>query len=285
MSYDQTETYVLNFENVTHEDAAKHIAVYFLWSLHRNLLSNDFFDEADLDDVKKNKITAVEALEKFSDYHLLEDMFNELGNEFTEYYYDELYINDYTNTFSIKTDPEFFNINLDITNLKKILHVLDFRFSEWIDKKTPIEKINPEHIQHIERKPKNIFSDMSDEETALVTTHFFSQIKKSNTLIFIGLLAGILGIGLALLDHKFTVNENFLVPVLSKTACGLYAIKISTKLHKSGTLIVLLSSGIVFTSNFLVNYSNLLFPLYAVTLLFFYKLNAKLHKFILSQLA
>lgn len=284
MSYDNTEIYVLNFDSITHDQAAKHLAAFFMWAIYRNLLDTDFFDEKELDDIKQDKVSILEFFRKVSDYHLLEDMFNELGNEFIAYYYDQFYIKDYTSIFRIKSDIDFFNIQLSSDNINRVFHALDFRFSEWTNNKSPIDVVDADYIDTVFLRRQSKLSRMPDDEKQEMKNGTLWLMKVSNRFIFIGLAAGFISFLLTIAFGFDAIGWFIYIPALVKFTCGMLIMYASKKAHAIGSFMTLAHYFMLISGSLLISYSNITLPVYAISLAVHYRMNKTLIKWINQNL-
>ncbi|GAO41385.1 DUF7832 domain-containing protein [Flavihumibacter petaseus] len=130
-------------ENLPPVNGGTHIGMYLTWIIHNDLIGQLHLDDS-FDDIQKVKLrqkTGRDFLieqcdEKFWD----EDLSNE-GLEFTKYYYEgesignfRNYIDDYCEILG-KNVESLYQIDNTWENYEKLSPMLDYRFSEWKNKK------------------------------------------------------------------------------------------------------------------------------------------------------
>ena len=119
-------------DDLADECGGTHIGMYLAWIIN-NDLHGERHREDSTESIKKLKNREIigrdflidECDEKF----WVEDL-NEVGEAFTEYYYDEFYYEDYENAL-IGSLPSIYHIENSWGNYDKIASVLDKRFNEW----------------------------------------------------------------------------------------------------------------------------------------------------------
>ena len=137
MKYDDAEIYFLNFENddLPNEAGATHIGMFVAWLIIHNLVSEDLQEEAaeEIEKVKSREITGRDFVVDICDCKLFDEELNEEGNEFTTWYYETKYIEDYCQVFEITggTTVEFCSVEDNWENFDKLAPVLDKRFEDW----------------------------------------------------------------------------------------------------------------------------------------------------------
>lgn len=93
--------------------------------------------------IKKESAPAIEAFKEREgkvtglyeewDGCLIDDMLNEEGNAFAQYYFDfekGQFLNDYTNLFDV-ADPRTFDVPCTWENYEKLKGVIDNRYNQW----------------------------------------------------------------------------------------------------------------------------------------------------------
>lgn len=92
MSYDQGywHTDECSKQGLPEENAATHIAVYVLWCIKRNFLSDEIeqLDPEALRQVRGGQLSAAQYFENSMDWKFGEWCLNDAGNQFTLAYYD-----------------------------------------------------------------------------------------------------------------------------------------------------------------------------------------------------
>lgn len=132
MAFDKWDWHADNVpEGFPVENGAVHIGVYFAWCANNDLIS---FDEDEghevenIEELKNREITGTQYFINNCDGKLWDVDFNEEGLEFTEFYYEELFFEDYSEA-SGDTPNYTVDDNWDIYD--KVAPIIDKRFKEW----------------------------------------------------------------------------------------------------------------------------------------------------------
>lgn len=136
MAYDKADWhYGGNFpDDLPIVNGGTHIGMYISWIFNNILYSEEIIEEYELsdevDDLKNRNITGREFLFDCLDETFVDDFLSDEGVEFTEYYYQGDFIEDYENTLA-RTLPSTYHVEDTWENYDKIAQVLDKRFHEW----------------------------------------------------------------------------------------------------------------------------------------------------------
>ncbi|MDH5397177.1 MAG: hypothetical protein OEX02_03475 [Cyclobacteriaceae bacterium] len=114
------------------EQAYVHIGMYLGWIIDTELYSEDFEDEADIQIFRfKRREISCTILSEIWDGYLGHELFNNIGNMFTYYYYGGgLYHNDYENVL-VKKLPSIYHVKDNWDNYDKLKEVMDIRYKDW----------------------------------------------------------------------------------------------------------------------------------------------------------
>jgi hypothetical protein len=128
-----------HFESVQQEGLPEihayiHSGLYLGWLIENNLLDPEFINDfgQDIPKFKNKEITAPQLFEKW-DGTLLDDMLNEEGNKFTEYYFDfenGEYLNDYENIVG-KGLPSLFHVKDTWVNFDTVNNFVSKQYLKW----------------------------------------------------------------------------------------------------------------------------------------------------------
>lgn len=141
MKYDDAEYYYLNFErDLDIEAAGTHLGMYLAWAILRGLGSAEYNEPGGVrEQLQQRSTTGQTVLFDHCDGKLLSDDFNELGNAFTQAYYEKHFSRDFTRVFE-KDLPETGCPLVDAcslpdtwANFDRMAAVLDQRFKQWQD--------------------------------------------------------------------------------------------------------------------------------------------------------
>ncbi|WP_407405058.1 hypothetical protein [Chryseobacterium sp.] len=135
-------------EDLHEENAATHIGMYLMWCIENKLISEELIEHApeQIQKVKNREITGAEFLIEYCDGQLDDDDLSDLGNLFSNDYYDEeslyaeknnTYVDDYTQTFEKKAEEQDFayetvyHIEDDFENYDLVQPIISQRFEGW----------------------------------------------------------------------------------------------------------------------------------------------------------
>lgn len=139
MKYDDAEYYFLNFErDLDNEAAGTHLGMYLAWAILRGLGSDEYNEPGSVrDQLRQRTTTGQTVLFDHCDGKLFSDDFNELGNAFTQAYYEKHFSKDFSRVFQ-KDLPDTGCPLADAcslpdtwTNFDRMAAVLDQRFKQW----------------------------------------------------------------------------------------------------------------------------------------------------------
>ncbi|HQU82569.1 MAG TPA: hypothetical protein PKY59_05580 [Pyrinomonadaceae bacterium] len=119
-------------DDLPEENGGTHIGIYLAWIINNNLqgeLHNDESAEA-LQKIKNREITGRDFLIEECDEKFWDEDLNEEGLAFTEFYYCEIYFEDYAEV--LENDlPSIYHAENTWENYDKVALVIDRRFKEW----------------------------------------------------------------------------------------------------------------------------------------------------------
>jgi len=121
-----------------------HTGMFLGWLIESNLIDDEFLEDfgEDIPRLKRREITSPELFSLW-DGALVDDMLNEEGNKFTQFYFDfenGQYINDYENNLANDL-PSIFHVQDTWENYEKARKFINIRYNQW---KSPQSKKLPE---------------------------------------------------------------------------------------------------------------------------------------------
>ena len=132
--YDNAKTHFLgNFpESLPIEQAYVHIGMYLGWIIEKELYSEFFEEEAEIQIFRfRRREISCTILSEIWDGYLGFELFNREGNMFTYYYYGGgLYRGDYDEIL-VKNLPSIYHVDDSWENYEKITNRIDMRYSDW----------------------------------------------------------------------------------------------------------------------------------------------------------
>jgi hypothetical protein len=142
MSYDRVEWHS-HGEGFPHdakpEQGGTHIGMFLTWIIDNDLIGELYkeLSQESINKVKNREMTGRDFLIKNCDSKFYNEVLNDEGNEFTEYYYeskeDENYFGDYAITFDIYEN--IYEVDNTWENYTKIQPIIDMRYQEWKNNK------------------------------------------------------------------------------------------------------------------------------------------------------
>jgi len=135
-------------EELPEKNGATHTGMFLNWCIERNLVSEEFQEDAEeeIEKLKRREITGAEFIINSMDGKFSEHDLNDLGNAFAkDYYVDETdfgnrfssFATDYINLFdSIAEESDFeyetfYHIEDTYENYDLMKQIMDHRFEEW----------------------------------------------------------------------------------------------------------------------------------------------------------
>lgn len=138
MHYDHISFHLDNFpKNLPPQHAAHHIGYYFSWAVSQNLHSYAVTTLSNFLLLKSNNISGTTFILSELGGGIDETCFNDLGNHFTQFYYDDdedgygHFLSDYFLTLNIHTQEEFYNINDNLEIQNKLNITFQNAFDRW----------------------------------------------------------------------------------------------------------------------------------------------------------
>ncbi len=132
--YDSAKTHFLgNFpDKLPIEQAYVHIGMYLGWIIEKELFSEYFEDEAEVQMLRfRRKEISCTILSEIWDGYLGYELFNKDGNMFTYYYYGGgLYHRDYDEVL-VKKLPSIYHVVDSWENYNDMKQRIDVRYSDW----------------------------------------------------------------------------------------------------------------------------------------------------------
>ncbi|MDF0607205.1 hypothetical protein HZU77_016435 [Neisseriaceae bacterium TC5R-5] len=123
-------------EDLDAQAARTHIGFFIGWAIDNNFQSdllNENFPE-EIEKFKQRKISGSKIIEKCCDDKLTSDDLNDVGIKFANYYYDELYMDDYADL----SDDDLATIYHEPDNYEKykqVFDVIESRYRSWVESK------------------------------------------------------------------------------------------------------------------------------------------------------
>ena len=139
MAYDKAKWHFTDEfpSDLDEEQIYVHTGFYVGWVIERNLYSDDFseLNKADIRKFREKEITAPKLFENQGGV-LSDDELNDLGRLFTNYYYENLYFDDYRKLFVKgglfkKGLPSDYHVQNSWKNYQKAFDKISERFNEW----------------------------------------------------------------------------------------------------------------------------------------------------------
>jgi hypothetical protein len=150
--YDRAKHHFLgNFPSVLPiEQAYVHIGMYLGWICENDLYSDFFEEEAALQILRfRKRQISCSILSAVWDGYLGSDLFNEEGNEFTQYYYlSGKYKKDYEKTLAANL-PSIYHVEDNWENYEKMAKKITQRYKDWKKKRAGEQ---PESQSHDEEE-------------------------------------------------------------------------------------------------------------------------------------
>jgi hypothetical protein len=132
------------------ENAATHIGMFLAWCINNDLISDELKKDAkeDVNNVKSHKMTGSEFLIKVCDGKFIDNDLSEIGQEFTNDYYENKskfarkfgdYIGDFCNVFTEKAEKNGFeyetlyHVEDTWENYDLMAQKIDECFAKWKD--------------------------------------------------------------------------------------------------------------------------------------------------------
>lgn len=127
--------------NLPLENAATHIGIYWQWAASQ-ALTNPIWQTApetaeDFIAMNKGLISGAQFLLKHMDGAMTRDDFNELGQRFTSFYYDDeedgygAFMEDYIQTLNTPELGGFYHVEDTQENYAKLVPVFQMAFNKW----------------------------------------------------------------------------------------------------------------------------------------------------------
>lgn len=119
--------------------AAHHIGYYYAWAVSQNLHSPEAEALPDFDKLQVGKISGAKFVLEQLGGGIDETCFNDLGNRFTQYYYDDeeegygLFLSDYFQTLDILDKSQFYYIQNNQKNQNLLNQTFQAAFEKWAD--------------------------------------------------------------------------------------------------------------------------------------------------------
>ena len=127
-------------DDLPNENSATHIGMFLTWCLLNNLASKKHIEDntEGFESLKSKKMTPCQYLIEVCDEKFIDSDLNELGNEFTKFYYESEgyeYYTDYSKSLDPKDDFEtLYHIPDRWQNYGKLKSYIDKRYRNWIKK-------------------------------------------------------------------------------------------------------------------------------------------------------
>lgn len=150
MAYDRLDWHYESTEelNLPEENGGTHIGMYLAWAITRDLVGEFHVNESEeaLQNLRNRKITGREFFIDQCDSKFWNDDLNDKGNKFTEYYYVDMYFNDYIATLCNDLESEYM-VEDSWENFDKIALMLDGVYKKFIENELELPKKGISSIQ------------------------------------------------------------------------------------------------------------------------------------------
>lgn len=110
-----------------------HIGMYLAWLIEQRLMSESFEAEnANLiEQCRDHMVTGSQVLESCCDDVLISEDMSDIGQAFTDFYYEDLYLDDYVDTLDDESYPSIYHVPDDWDTYAAMRAVLQDRFDRW----------------------------------------------------------------------------------------------------------------------------------------------------------
>lgn len=138
MSYDKIEWHSEGEdfpEEAKPEDGGTHIGMFLTWIIQHDLIGKLYIEisKESINKVKKQEMTGRDFLIEECDSKFYNEVLNDEGNEFVEYYYEDdgdgNYFGDYARVFN--EYDNVYEVENSWENYDKIKPVIEMRYQEW----------------------------------------------------------------------------------------------------------------------------------------------------------
>ncbi len=126
-------------EDLPQSHAAHHIGYYYAWAVSQNLASPEAADLPDFAQLKNGEISGAQFILAQLGGGIDDTCFNELGNRFTRFYYDDeedgygQFLSDYFTALALESDHDFYRVEDTPANQAKLNPVFQANFQRWLD--------------------------------------------------------------------------------------------------------------------------------------------------------
>ncbi|MFS6938590.1 Uncharacterised protein [Neisseria animaloris] len=123
--------------------AAHHIGYYYAWAVSQNLHSPEAETLPQFDKLQNGTVSGAEFVLKQLKGGIDKTCFNDLGNRFTQYYYDDEdegygnFMTDYFQTLGIESENEFYRTQDNRQNQSLLNQTFQTAFDKWLDSLKP----------------------------------------------------------------------------------------------------------------------------------------------------
>lgn len=110
-----------------------HIGMYLAWLVEKGLLANAFMDRYpnEVRQCRDHMLKGSQLLQECCDDVLVSEDMSELGKAFSDFYYDELYLDDYVDTLDDEVLPSIYHVSDDWDSYETLRPVLERRYQHW----------------------------------------------------------------------------------------------------------------------------------------------------------
>lgn len=138
MHYDHISFHLDNYpQELAPQQAAHHIGYYYAWAVSQNLHSRAAESLPTFDLLKNGYISGTTFVLSELGGGIDETCFNEIGNRFTQYYYEDEeegyghFINDYFQALDLDSETGFYQTEDNAENQEKLNAVFQAAFDKW----------------------------------------------------------------------------------------------------------------------------------------------------------
>ncbi|EGZ49373.1 DUF7832 domain-containing protein [Neisseria wadsworthii] len=143
MTYDHIAFHYTNDfpDDLAQENAVHHIGFYFAWAVSQGLHNPEWAQATpDFAKLQKGELSGPKFVMAHMGGELSDDDFNELGNRFTRFYYEDeeegygLFIEDYFNALGLESEDDFYRTEDTAENQAKLNRAFQTGFDTWLSR-------------------------------------------------------------------------------------------------------------------------------------------------------
>ncbi|MCX5591674.1 hypothetical protein [Alcaligenes endophyticus] len=110
-----------------------HIGLYLAWLVEKGLLANTFTERypEQVRQCKDHLLTGSQLLQDCCDDVLVSEDMTPIGKAFSDFYYDDLYLDDYVDTLDDEIFPSIYHVPDNWDTYETLHPVLEQRYEHW----------------------------------------------------------------------------------------------------------------------------------------------------------